>query len=247
MTTDDDRPVLLAQQVAVGAYPEGVAVDPERHTAYVCNFHDGTISVVDGVTYRVDTVPIGKPTYQVVVDPTRGAAYVSAWKDQTLWVLSRDTRRVVATVSLEFYSGRLGHDPGSGRLYVPHPLRRTVSVIDGPSGSVVATLPGGPHPEMIAVHPRTKDVYSVSVGLPGKISLISGSTQRLTVTEPVGAGPSAIALDPFHPCGRTVVYVVNAFDDTVSVLDGADLTPIQTIRVGTRPRGIAVPNRRLGH
>ena len=40
----------VAATIGVGAAPSAVAVDPGTHTAYVTNFEDNTVSVINGAT-----------------------------------------------------------------------------------------------------------------------------------------------------------------------------------------------------
>lgn len=39
--------------IPVGNVPQGVGIDPSRHTAYVTNFADNTVSVIDGASNKV--------------------------------------------------------------------------------------------------------------------------------------------------------------------------------------------------
>jgi YVTN family beta-propeller protein len=55
----------------------------------------------------------------------------------------------------------------------------------------------------------------------------------------VGDHPDGIAVTP----NGSYVYVANAYDDTVSVIQTSDNTVVDTITVGDHPDGIAVtPN-----
>ena len=58
----------------------------------------------------------------------------------------------------------------------------------------------------------------------------------MTATIGVGAGPSAVAVDPATDTG----YVTNSSFGTVSVIDGSTNTVTATIPVGGNPHGVAV-------
>ena len=58
----------------------------------------------------------------------------------------------------------------------------------------------------------------------------------VTRTIPVGSLPQAVAVDP----ATRTVYVTNAGDNTVSVIDEATMTVTHTIPVGTNPDAVAV-------
>ena len=59
---------------------------------------------------------------------------------------------------------------------------------------------------------------------------------RVTATVPVGSQPAGVAVDP----GTRTVYVANAGNDSVSVIDGARRTVTATVPVGKNPSEVAV-------
>src|SRR5207249_3903143 len=63
----------------------------------------------------------------------------------------------------------------------------------------------------------------------------TGASSSVT-TVPVGAGPVAVATNPF----TDTVYVGNINDNTVSVIKGRTNTVTTTIPVGNRPGSVAV-------
>ena len=67
------------------------------------------------------------------------------------------------------------------------------------------------------------------------MSVISGRTNTVTATIPVGSGPFGVAADP----KTGTIYVTNAFDNTVSVISGRTNTVTATIPVGSAPVGVA--------
>ena len=64
----------------------------------------------------------------------------------------------------------------------------------------------------------------------------TGPTHRVTATVPIGKNPDGVAVDP----GTHAVYVANAFDNTVSVIDASTRTVTATVPVGYDPVGVAV-------
>ena len=126
-------------------------------------------------------------------------------------------------------------------VYVTNNFTHSVSVIDAATNAVIATVPVGEFPEGVAVHPdplRTV-VYVANngpqIGDPGHtVSVID----RLAVvaTVEVGDGPRGVAV---HPAG-TFVYVANAIDGTVSVINTATNTVSDTVTVGNGPAHVIV-------
>jgi len=91
-----------------------------------------------------------------------------------------------------------------------------VSVIDGSTRTVTATVPAGKYPQGVAVDPGTHTVYVTNlVGANNTVSVIDGSTRTVTATVPVGRNPNGVAVDP----GSHTVYVTNYQSNSVSVIE----------------------------
>ena len=117
--------------VPVGKLPDGVAVDPGTHTAYVTNFDDDTVSVINASTRTMTaTVPVGKRPDGVAADPGTHTAYVTNLDDDTVSVIDASTRTVTATVPVGRGSVGVAVDPGTHTVYVTNLDDGTVSVIE---------------------------------------------------------------------------------------------------------------------
>jgi YVTN family beta-propeller protein len=65
--------------IGVGSLPQAVAVDPSTHTAYVANYGDSTVSVINEATNTVTATLTGFNSPDgVAVDPTTDTAYVNS-------------------------------------------------------------------------------------------------------------------------------------------------------------------------
>lgn len=124
-------------------------------------------------------------------------------------------------------------DPGTHAVYVTHSSDGTVSVIDGRTRKLTATVPIGENPRGVAVDPESHTVYVTN---DNGVSVIDGSTNRLTATVRIGKGPDGVAVDP----GARTLYVTNRDDGTMSVIDGSTNTVTATLPVGKDPGGVAV-------
>ncbi len=140
------------------------------------------------------------------------------------------------------------------RIYVSNEDGDSVSVVDGKTQSVVATIPVGKRPRGMRLSPDGSTLYVALSGSPksgpgvdesklpppdraadgiGVVDLASG---KLVRTLPSGADPEAFDLTPD---GKTL-YVSNEDTGQASVVDVASGSVRKTIDVGREPEGVAV-------
>jgi YVTN family beta-propeller protein len=143
---------------------------------------------------------------------------------------------IVATVTVGSGSYGIGVNPTTNRVYVSNYYSDTVSVIDGASHTIVATVPVGTGPYYgVGVNPMTNRVY-VANGLSDNVSVIDGVNNTVVATVTVGYGPYGIGVNPT----TNRIYVANFYNDDVSVIDGANNAVVATVPVGTGPYGVGV-------
>jgi YVTN family beta-propeller protein len=93
--------------------------------------------------------------------------------------------------------------------YVANTSSATVSVIDGATSTVVATIHVGAQPFGVAVNSTGTRAYVANFG-DNTISVIDTSTNTVVATVPVGNAPTGVAVN----AAGTAVYVANG-DGTV--------------------------------
>jgi YVTN family beta-propeller protein len=122
----------------------------------------------------------------------------------------------------------------TNRAYIVGHNSSSVTVIDGKSHAVVATIKTGSGPEAVAVNPVTNRVYTVNSG-ESSVSVIDGATNTVIATVRTGSNCNNIGVNP----STNKIYVTNNFGHSVTVIDG-ESNSAATVRVGQGPRGIAV-------
>lgn len=124
--------------------------------------------------------------------------------------------------------------PARSTIYVPNVLADTVSVVDGTSDTIVATIPVGHFPYTALVTRDGSQVF-VADSSSDEVSIISTATNKVTHTVPTDGGPFQLATDP----RGAFVYVANSAG-TVSVISTATDKVVHTIPIGGLPVTLAV-------
>lgn len=132
-----------------------------------------------------------------------------------------------------------GKNPASEEartVYVVNEGDNTVSVINGVTKSVIATIPVGRWPHHIAIDPAGKYGY-VTNGESNSVTVLDTATNRvISSIEGVGRDPQQIVI---HPMGN-FAYVPGYDTANLHVIDLAGKSVIATIPVGENPQSIAI-------
>ncbi len=123
------------------------------------------------------------------------------------------------------------------RIYVSNQLDNTVTVIDGATHKIVATVRVGVSPAQMAVSPDRRSVYIANTGS-NTVSVLNtdDNTVAKTIALPRRSRPIGVALSP---SGR-YLYTADGGANRVSVLDTRAGRVVTSVRVGTQPLGVAV-------
>ena len=122
----------------------------------------------------------------------------------------------------------------TNRAYIVGHNGSSVTVVDGKSRTVVATVKTGAGPEAVAVNPVTNRVYTANSG-ESSVSVIDGTTNTVIATVRTGSNCNSIGVNPT----TNKIYVTNNFGHSVTVING-ETNVATTVRVGQGPRGIVV-------
>jgi YVTN family beta-propeller protein len=179
--------------------------------------------VIDTATNAVtDTIAVGGLPIGLAVDPLADEVYVTTYVGN-MPVIDTTTGEVTDTIDVQ---GRgVAVDPAAHEAYVS--TGETLVVIDTATHLAIATVEnvdgGGP----VVVDPGTRTIF-VADYFGDAVWVIDAVTRQVVDSIPVGsAGPTDIALNP----ALGEVYVTNGDDVTVSVIDVATNTVIDTIGI----------------
>jgi YVTN family beta-propeller protein len=230
------------------SFPGAVSVDPATHVVFLVNTDWNTVSLFDGATHlRIGDVSVGHIPVQAAVDPGTKTVYVLT-EDNVVYVIDEVTRQVTDTITVGFgeadVDGGIAVDPTTHTIYavtqnadtrVAPENASTVTVIDGNTKLVKATIAVGGNPSGIAVDPAARTVY-VTNSLDDTLSIIDAVGNRVTATVKVGALPEDVAVDT----ATHTAYVANRNNRSVSVIDGLTKVVTDTVTVDGLPYAVAV-------
>jgi YVTN family beta-propeller protein len=112
----------------------------------------------------------------------------------------------------------------------------TVSVINGTTNDIVASIPVGKNPQAIVYNPANGLVYTAN-SLSNTLSIINGTSNSLVGSIVVGAfpgkNPTGITLNPIN----NSIYVTNMGSNTVSVINGTTNVVVNNITLTTGGHG----------
>jgi len=122
------------------------------------------------------------------------------------------------------------------RIYVTNQLDNTVSVIDGATRKIVATVRVGVSPAQMAVSPDRRSVYVVNTGS-DTVSVLNTDTNTVagTIALPRRSEPVGVAVG-----ANGLIYTADGGSDRVSVLDTRAGRVVASARVGTQPLSVVV-------
>ncbi|MFA7654325.1 MAG: beta-propeller fold lactonase family protein [Candidatus Magasanikbacteria bacterium] len=228
---------------SVGNRPGGVAVSGKY--AYVTNYDDNTMSVVDIsnpiIPAEIATLPVASYPANIVVSNDhayiQGQSFLSivdiSNPSVPLSVINFNTFHAIASLAM---SGKY--------IYLSEPVNNIFYVVDisNPLSPVqVATTSVGNSEGMTIsgkyVYATNYDDATISV-----IDISNSLSPVKVATTSVGSGPAGIAVSGKY------LYVSNSGDATISVVDISNpLSPVQvaTTSVGSTPFGVAVSGKYL--
>lgn len=220
----------------VGRQPNSIAVDAAANRLYVVNAGDGNVSVIDGSTDRVITTePTDARPYAIAVNSALHQAYVTNTFSNKVTVIDGTTNRAaqLAIGSQDFVEA----DTQRGRIFFISYENPSLTMLDATGVAHAQDLQLA-HPWGLAIDERRGIVYVTEIGAD---ALVAWHEDDGTITRrATGSMPDAVAVD----ISSNTIYVTNYAANTVSVFDGASLTPLANVPVGERPQAVAIDEQR---
>jgi YVTN family beta-propeller protein len=129
----------------------------------------------------------------------------------------------------------LCYNPHDNKVYCANDWGDSVTVIDGSSNQVVATLAVGSGPSALCYGVQNNKVYCANSYNSGTVTVIDGSSNQVIATVASGSSPSALCYSP----QSNRVFCANQQDDSVVVISGESDSVLTMIAVGAGPLAMA--------
>jgi YVTN family beta-propeller protein len=162
--------------------------------AYITNFGDNTVSVIDTATNTVvgSPIPVGRGPFGVAVTPDGSKVYVTNFSLNTVSVIAPGTDLPFALIPVGGFPIAVAVTPDGNKVYVANQGDGTVSVIATATNTVevvvhvgYSTVPSG-----VAVTPDGSKVYVANTDT-NNVAVIPTAHNTVTATIPVGFSPVA--------------------------------------------------------
>src|SRR5271154_1407522 len=174
-------------------------------------------SVPHALADRLSTTLINRDA--IVYSAVTGKVYAVDENRSAVWVIEADDS--AKSVKVGAGPEAIAVNPSTGTVYVASSGDRSVSVLDGKTDALVATVPTAARPYAMAVDELTGKVY-VSNTFSNMLTVIDGATN--TAANVKAGSADAIVVD----ARAKQVYLLGYESDTLTVLDTAsgDITKI---------------------
>ena len=200
--------------------------------AYVGNFKDNTVSVIDtGVEAVVATIPVAAGPHGMGVTPDGRRVFVSGDTSTGVSVIDTATDRVIQTIEVGKMPHGVAMTPDGKTLLVAVYGESRVAFVDIASTTVVATVPV-PNPHTIAIHPGGRTAYVASQE-PGKFSLVVVDLASRSVVRTVELATAP--RDPEFSFDGKVLYFTLAGVNAIEVLNPTTDKVVAEVPTGVSP------------
>jgi YVTN family beta-propeller protein len=251
----DGNTLAVLGTVVVPDQPWGIAYYPAGNKVYVGSWSNGSVTVLDASTLAVfKTISVGpNPTW---VEAGGNRIRLIAYGGNALVTINPQTDTVERYHQLTRTNGAWGlaYNPNLDLTYVGSRDSKTITVIDAASVERTVVAAGRSvtcEPFELDFNPTLNRLYTVC-DVEGQLN------DQVIVHQPSGVNLTAVAevtvgsAGPDTPGGEDgrggiaanpvtgSVFVSNAYDNTVSVIDGNRNARIATFTVGSNPFGLAV-------
>ena len=208
--------------------------------AYVANFKDNTVSVIDTQGGKViATIPVAAGPHGMAITQDGGTVYISGDASSSVDVIDTAVDKVVKTINVGKTPNGVALTPDNKLLLVAVYDENRAVFVDTATQTVVGAITV-PKPHTVAINPDGKFAY-VTVQEPGHfaLALIDLSTRSVVRTLALEKTPR----DGEFSYDGSMFYFTQAGVSSVQVLDPASDKIVAQIPTGVSPHFVGYPSR----
>jgi len=221
----------VASSVPVGGVPAYLAFNGVGSTAYVANFGNHNVGIIDVATNsQTDVIPVNGSPLPIAVTRNGGTAFVTTDANK-FYKVDIASRSVVDSIDLPATSHHL-LNLNDTLVYIATRDGGSVLEVNQLTMTVLRTFVLGGRPQGMAVAANRTELY-VANEVSNVLHVINLSTGAVT-NVPLSGGGEGIALGPD---GK--LYIGEVFAGLVEVVNPVTRTIVRTISVGGVPREVA--------
>ena len=194
LATIDATTNKVSQRSDTGAFPDGLAYDPDHNLLLVSDKNDGAETLINAATgEHVTTIAVANEVGNVAYDARTHLAYVTARTPERLAIINVTNRKVVARIKLHGCRGAHGLylDPTADEAYVACESNARLITVDLLNAPRSPAPPSVPPPTCSGTTPRC----TASTSRP-KAATSPSSTPPTRSPEPSGGDTSPTAPTP---------------------------------------------------
>jgi len=221
--------------IPVPGSPAGIALSPDRRTAYVTRPDAPGLGIVDLAARTLTaSLPLPGGPLGIACNPRSGAVYVADWYARRVLVLmpGEGGLRLDGEIKVGASPSGIVVSPDGATLLVANREGDTVSVVDAAARRETKVIPVGTHPFGLVLDAGKGRAYTANVES-NDVSVVDLAEGREIGRIKTGERPYVLALAG----GRG--FVTDQYSGTVTVFDLDALKVVKTIEVGDHPEGIA--------
>ena len=196
---------------------DAVAAESLDNSTYMTSFESPRVVVFEGPDHRTSIIETPNHMWAMAGNLTAKKLYAVSEGASKVTIIDGNSH-TAKEVRAGDIPCAVAVDESSGKAYVPNFRSGDISVIDGATDEVVASVKVGPKPQAIAVDSSNHKVYVASMH-DRAVTVVDGTSNAVLGTVKLQKPPFAIAVN-----SKSHVAVALGLDGDVMLIDGTRMT-----------------------
>lgn len=223
------------QSIEAGPVIHGIGALPDGSKAYASSLGADEISVIDLKAKKVSgTVDIKGTSHHISVSPDGRWVYITMGSSASVAVVDTKTDLLVQTIPVGEGPTFAEFSADGTKAYVTSMKANLVSIIDTAEMVVLKEI-AVESPDHTALSVDGMELYVTSRDA-NQLSIIDTTNEEVKTVVPVGKGPHGVAA--VDRDGRTLIFVGNRGETTLSIVDAATQQVVNTVDLETKSEHI---------